>query len=109
MKLRRLVLFGPLALLAGLLLATPAQGILFYSFLPWNGAGKAPPGAVRGVNEADVAVPPGYCVEAVATGLTYPTGVVTDDQDRAYVTESGYCYGEDFRVPRLLRLERGGP
>src|SRR5688572_30078734 len=105
MRLRKLVILGPIVFLLALVIALPAQGVLFYSFLPWNGAGKASPRAVRNVNPAGVAVPPGYCIEAVATGFTYPTGVVTDEQDRVYVIEAGYAYGEDFRVPRLLRID----
>ena len=31
-----------------------------------------------------------------------------DDQDRVYIVEAGYSYGEDFTVPRLLRLEPDG-
>src|SRR5688572_18016969 len=43
MTRRKLLLAGSIALLAGLVLATPSPGILFYTFLPWNGAGKARP------------------------------------------------------------------
>lgn len=71
-----------MALLLGIVLAGPAPGTLFYTFLPWNGAGKARPPAFLHINPADVAVPPGYCIEPVVTGLTYPTGVVTDEYDR---------------------------
>lgn len=108
MTRRRVFFLGALAFVAGLLLSTPAAAILFYTFLPWNGAGKAVPRAERHVQPADVAVPPGYCVEAVAVGLTYPTGVAFDDKDRPYVIEAGYSYGEDFQVPRLLRVEADG-
>src|SRR5829696_9398015 len=101
--LSRLRFALPLLLLA--CFVSPAGAILFYSFLPPNGAGKASFSGTREVNPADVAVPPGYCIEAVATGLTYPTGVVTDEQDRLYVVEAGYSYGEDFQVPRLLRID----
>src|SRR5204862_5105939 len=38
----------------------------------------------------------------------YPTPVATDEQDRVYVLESAYSYGEDFAAPRLLRVEAGG-
>ena len=62
----------------------------------------------RSVNPADVAMPAGYQIEPVATGLTYPTGVAFDDRGRAYVVEAGYSYGEDFTVPRLLRIEPNG-
>src|SRR5205085_56637 len=96
------------ALLLVLGFTSPAWAILFYTFLPSNGAGKAVFAPPRHVNPADVAVPPGYCIEPVVTGLNYPAGVVTDEQDRVYVLESGYSYGEDFAPPRLLRVEPGG-
>ncbi len=62
----------------------------------------------RQVDAADVAVPPGYRVEVVATGLTFPTGIAFDDRGRAYVTEAGYSYGEEWDVPRVVRLEPDG-
>ncbi len=102
----RLRYLAPLLLVA--VVASPASAILFYTFLPSNGAGKAYFSPPRQVNPADVAVPPGYCIEPVVTGLTYPTAVVTDEHDRVYVLESGYSYGEDFAPPRLLRVEPGG-
>jgi glucose/arabinose dehydrogenase len=108
--MRRFRSLGYLALL-GLAVGSvsPAGAILFYTFLPSNGSGEnvafLPP---RQINPADVAVPPGYCIEPVVTGLTYPTAVVTDEQDRVYVLEAGYSYGEDFRQPRLLRVEPDG-
>src|SRR4051794_9200230 len=101
----------PLRLCAVLLVlgcTSPAWAILFYTFLPSNGAGKAIFNPPRAVDPADVAVPPGYCIEPVVTGLTYPTAVVTDEKDRVYVLESGYSYGEDFAAPRLLRVEGDG-
>jgi glucose/arabinose dehydrogenase len=107
--MKRRLLFCLLPLLAvGLLLAGRAHGILFYTFLPSNGAGKAVFSPPRHVNAADVAVPPGYCIEPVVVGLTYPTAVVTDEHDRVYVLEAGYSYGEDFTPPRLLRVEPDG-
>jgi glucose/arabinose dehydrogenase len=62
----------------------------------------------RRVNSADVALPEGYRIEVVATGLTYPTGVAFDENGTPYVTESGYSYGEDFAQSRLLRVEQDG-
>ncbi|HVL59098.1 MAG TPA: hypothetical protein VM491_21570, partial [Burkholderiaceae bacterium] len=53
-------------------------------------------------------MPAGYRIEAVATGLTFPTGVAFDDGGVAHVVESGYSYGEAFAIPRLLRIERDG-
>jgi hypothetical protein len=61
----------------------------------------------RSFDAADVAVPAGYAIELVAGGLTYPTGIAFDAQGVPAVVEAGYSYGEDFAVPRLLRLEPG--
>ena len=41
-------------------------------------------------------------------GLTFPTAVVFDDKDNLYAIESGYCYGEVFTTPRLLRVDPDG-
>src|SRR3954469_5647383 len=62
----------------------------------------------RPVDPRDVLLPPGYHIEVVATGLTFPTGITFDEHDRPYVVESGYCYGEVWTTPRLLRVEADG-
>jgi len=62
----------------------------------------------REVNAADVSLPPGYKIEAVARGLTYPTGVVFDDANRPHVIEGGYAYGERYTNARLIRIEQNG-
>ncbi|BDP43536.1 hypothetical protein DAETH_35050 (plasmid) [Deinococcus aetherius] len=90
------------ALLTGLLLTS------CYSLLPSKGGGQIAPPAARLVRPADVAVPAGYRVEAVATGLNFPTAVAFDDSGRPHVLEAGYSYGEVFSVPRLLRVEANG-
>jgi glucose/arabinose dehydrogenase len=64
--------------------------------------------AGRAFDASQIAVPAGYAIELVAQGLTYPTGIVFDAQSTPVVVESGYSYGEDFTVPRLVRLEPGG-
>src|SRR4051812_29561190 len=69
---------------------------------------KLAPGEGRRVTPADVALPQGYKIEAVATGLTFPTGVAFDRDGRPHVTEAGYSYGESFTTPRLLRIEQNG-
>lgn len=93
-----------LILLTGLLLLNSC-----YNMLSSEGGGQ---GAVRTdsrpVNPADVALPPGYRIEQVATGLTFPTDVAFDEQGRLYVIEAGYSYGEEFLEPRLLRVETSG-
>jgi glucose/arabinose dehydrogenase len=79
-----------------------------YALHPSKGGGQAGPVKERQVNAADVALPPGYRIEAVATGLTFPTGATFDDQGRLFVVESGYSYGEVWTTPRLLRIEPNG-
>ncbi|UFS71460.1 PQQ-dependent sugar dehydrogenase [Geomonas sp. RF6] len=77
---------------------------------PTSGGGKItklPAGGERLLNPDDVAVPEGYQVEVVATGLTFPTGVAFDEKGTPYVVEAGYSYGEVWEVPRLLRVEDG--
>jgi glucose/arabinose dehydrogenase len=75
---------------------------------PSRGGGQSRQPDVRTPNPADVLVPQGYRVEVVATGLTFPTGLAFDDQDRPYVSESGYSYGEVWTTPRLVRVDPGG-
>ena len=62
----------------------------------------------RAIRPEDVALPDGYAIEAVATGLIFPTGVAFDEAGGVYVVESGYSYGEVTDTPRLLRIEPGG-
>src|SRR5215208_3141931 len=101
MKWRSLLLRA-LALTAVVTCVGTADGILFYTLKPSNGAGQRTYfGGVRQVNPADVAVPPGYCIEPVVTGLNYPTAAITDEEDRVYIVEAGYSYGEDFAQARL--------
>src|SRR3954449_7224712 len=80
-----------------------------YSMRPSSGGAEtAKLAGDRRPDPAAVALPAGYHIEPVVTGLTFPTGVTFDDQGRAYVLESGYAYGEVFTTPRLLRVEDGG-
>jgi glucose/arabinose dehydrogenase len=79
-----------------------------YAMRPSSGGGQTQFTPPRAVDAADVAVPAGYRVEVVATGLTFPSGVAFDDTGRPHVTEAGYSYGEVFTTPRLLRIEADG-
>jgi hypothetical protein len=49
---------------------------LFFSgclaILPSNGGGKALFHPTRQINPSDIALTPGYRIEAIATGLTFP-------------------------------------
>lgn len=67
-------------------------------------AGGKGSSAVRSVQPRDVALPPGYRIEAVATGLNMPSGVAFGPTGQVFVVESGYAYGETFDVPRVLAL-----
>ena len=78
-----------------------------YRLLPSSGGGQASFDGSREVRPSSIALPEGYFVEAVATGLTFPTGVAFDEQGGVYVTEAGYSYGDVFRPPALLRVDGG--
>lgn len=67
----------------------------------------APP-PPRVVRPADIVLPKGYRIEAVATGLDFPTGVAFDGAGIAHVTEAGYAYGKTWRPPRLVRIGADG-
>ena len=60
------------------------------------------------VADANIALPPGYQIEAVATGLTFPTAITWDDQRNLYVAEAGYAYGpKEVEPGRILRITNG--
>src|SRR3954467_472727 len=75
---------------------------------PSSGGGQTSFRPPRKINVADIALAPGYRIEPVATGLNMPTGVAFDGAGDAYVTESGYSYGEVWATPRLLRIGPSG-
>lgn len=99
--LRRSI-FGPLLGLALLALSG------CFPVLPSSGGGQTSFVPPRPVDPADVALPDGYTIEALATGLTFPSGVTFDDAGRVYIVEAGYSYGEIVTTPRLLRVEPDG-
>lgn len=76
-----------------------------YALRPARGGGMTRFSGERRFNVSDIALPRGYVIEKVASGLTFPTGVVFDDRDRIYVVEAGYARGDAWANPRLLRLE----
>jgi hypothetical protein len=73
-----------------------------------DGGSQATFTGTRTVDVADVALPIGYWIEAIATGLTFPTDVAFDDHARVYITEAGYSYGEVWDIPRLIPIEPDG-
>jgi glucose/arabinose dehydrogenase len=57
---------------------------------------------------SDIALPPGYKIEAIASGLTFPSAVAFDDSGHVYAIEAGYSYGEVWTDPQLLRIDSDG-
>ena len=62
----------------------------------------------RQINPADVALQPGFKIEAITSGLTFPTACAFDEEGRLYVIEAGYSYGEVWAEPKLLRVDTDG-
>jgi glucose/arabinose dehydrogenase len=79
-----------------------------YVMRPSSGGGQTDFKPPRQTNPSDIALPAGYRIEVVASGLTFPTAVAFDGQGTPHVIEAGYSYGEAFTTPRLLRVERSG-
>lgn len=79
-----------------------------YTMQPSRGGGQTNFVPPRKIDAADIVVPAGYRVEAVARGLTFPTGVAFDEHGRPHVVEAGYSYGEVWTTPRLVRVEPSG-
>lgn len=70
-----------------------------------SGGGQTAFDGTREVDPADVALPDGYQIEAVAVGLNFPTGVAFGADGTPYVTEAGYSYGGAPEArPRLVRI-----
>ncbi len=76
-----------------------------YRMRPSHGGGDITNVPPRKVNARDVLLPPGYKIEPVAQGFTFPSGIAWDDDGRLYVLETGYAYGEVWTAPRLIRVE----
>src|SRR5829696_839988 len=79
-----------------------------YRWRSSSGGGEARFSGERRLVPGDVALPPGYSIELVATDLTFPTGVAFDAEGVPHVVEAGYSYGEIFTTPRLVRIGPGG-
>lgn len=52
-----------------------------------------------------VEVPEGFQIEKVVGGLTYPTALTWDGENRMYVAESGGSFQEEPAPSRILRVE----
>src|SRR5688500_8705122 len=91
-----------------LVASAAASALACYSMRSSSGGGQISSPPPRQIDARDIAVPKGYRVENVASGLTFPTGICWDEADQMYVCESGYCYGEVWTTPRILRIGEGG-
>lgn len=79
-----------------------------YGLQSSEGGGQVRFDGTREVDASDVLVPEGFVVEAVVTGLTYPTGVAVDDSGSLFVTEAGFSYGAPPGKARLIRVRPDG-
>jgi glucose/arabinose dehydrogenase len=73
-----------------------------------KGGGQVRTISERKIAPADIALPPGYKIEAIASGLTFPAAVAFDDSGHVYAIEAGYSYGEVWTDPQLLRIDGDG-
>jgi hypothetical protein len=89
-------------------------GLLFISFSSCyrmrqsNGGGQIGNIPSRTINPNDIALFPGYRIEAITTGLTFPTAIAFDNENNLYCIEAGYSYGEVWLEPKLLRIDASG-
>jgi glucose/arabinose dehydrogenase len=90
-----------------LLLALLASLQSCYRMRASKGGGQIQTINQRNINTSDIALAPGYKIEIVASGLTFPSGVSFDNEGRLYVIETGYSYGEVWGDPKLIRIENG--
>jgi hypothetical protein len=79
-----------------------------YRMRPSNGGGQIKTIPERAIDENGIGLHPGYAIEPVISGLTFPTAVTFDDSNNMYVIESGYSYGEVWQEPKLLKIEKDG-
>jgi glucose/arabinose dehydrogenase len=73
-----------------------------------NGGGQIKAIPQRSITQDDIALHPGYKIEPVISGLTFPSAVAFDGSGDLYVVEAGYSYGEVWEQPKLLRIEGSG-
>jgi len=52
----------------------------------------------------DFTLPPGYCLEPVLQGLTFPTSLAFDDEHNLYVAEAGYSHAPVRAPARIIKL-----
>jgi glucose/arabinose dehydrogenase len=73
-----------------------------------RGGGEVKKISARKFSAHDILVPPGYAIEQVTTGLTFPSSIAFDDKSEMYLIETGYAYGEVWVEPKLLHIKKDG-
>jgi hypothetical protein len=73
-----------------------------------RGGGQIQTVKERRIAPSDILLHPGYRIEIVASELTFPTSLTFDDEGKTYVIEAGYCYGEVWTEPKLIRIGDDG-
>src|SRR5687768_8444254 len=76
-----------------------------YQMRTSKGGGQVNVDSLREIDASDILLMPGYRIEPVTTELTYPSGAAFDDKGQLHVVEAGYCYGEVWTTPRLIRID----
>lgn len=71
-------------------------------------AGKVGAVLVPSSNFPTIELAPGFEIEKVIGGLTYPTSVAWDSDGRLYVLEAGGSFVEEPPDPRILRVDNQG-
>ncbi|MCE6991418.1 sorbosone dehydrogenase family protein [Dyadobacter sp. CY323] len=79
-----------------------------YGIKSSKGGGQLGRHMTRNPQAADVLLAPGYKIDLVTKGLTYPTACTFDDKGELYVIEGGYSYGESWTRPALIRISQNG-
>ena len=95
-------------ILTTVLVFTIVANISCYRMHASRGGGQTNAPATRNITATDIALHPGYKIESVATGLNFPSGATFDDKQQLYVVEAGYCYGEVWTIPKLIRIDEKG-
>lgn len=79
-----------------------------YQIRTSKGGGQIPKVNERTLNAKDIALIPGYKIEVLTKGLTFPSALTFDASGQLYVIEAGYSYGEVWGVPQLIRIGDNG-
>ena len=95
-------------LIAAVLVFTIVADISCYRMHASRGGGQTHAPSSRTISASDIALHPGYSIEPVATELNFPSGATFDNNGQLYVIEAGYCYGEVWTEPKLIRIDNKG-